>query len=571
MDLEGKYFVNAFEMVVQKLRDEEYFEEKSAVFMSAALNVENSITNEKMLVQQLMSAKYVLNKSGEKVSAKGIIVDKSVREKASELNVSMGRYVTYLAANKQSDMSLDLISEKSVQELFEIIDDNEIELDAKIIIDTDIISQTPVPVEITQQPVKTMEPVLSPTPPLVEVMTPEPISTSTPEPTPTLESTSTPVSTSTPEPTPTLEPTSTPVSTSTPEPTPTSEPTSTPVSTSTPEPTPTSEPTPTTTPSTIEVKTGTVEGEIKEGVEVPVYFEGASENGVSSCEFTLTYDREDIEVQEITTGAIVVNPGGFSTTIDSDNGTIKFTYAGETINVDGEFARIRVRIKEGAEIGFSQVKLTEESFIGGNLIGMIVTSNEDGGVEVKSTPTPEPTPEPTPPSGLYVLEDWEEYGEWTGGSWVTGDRIWSITQPINPTDEWYSHGSKSMKLPSVNTFLNMVFTDKKTLEINAKAKLRLDVYISESERFSGAEVQLKIQFGEGTQLYYSDKVTVPEGGTVTVTFDLENVQAPGDIKIPPEVTILNVNWLEFTFNGLVNNSDSTDFADIYVDYIRFEN
>ncbi len=170
-----------------------------------------------------------------------------------------------------------------------------------------------------------------------------------------------------------------------------------------------------------------------------------------------------------------------------------------------------------------------------------------------------------------MLEDWEEDGAWNESGWVTGERIWVSTGQINPTDEWYSHGSKSMKLPSVNTFLNMVFTDKKTLEINAKAKLRLDVYISESERFSGAEVQLKIQFGEGTQLYYSDKVTVPEGGTVTVTFDLENVQAPGDIKIPPEVTILNVNWLDFTFNGLVDNDGSTDYPKIYVDYIRFEN
>ena len=57
MDLDGRYFVDAFEMVVQKLKDEGDFEEKMDILMSAALNVENSIVNEEKLSKQLIKCK----------------------------------------------------------------------------------------------------------------------------------------------------------------------------------------------------------------------------------------------------------------------------------------------------------------------------------------------------------------------------------------------------------------------------------------------------------------------------------------------------------------------------------
>ncbi len=162
---------------------------------------------------------------------------------------------------------------------------------------------------------------------------------------------------------------------------------------------------------------------------------------------------------------------------------------------------------------------------------------------------------------------------WSGDGWVSGEYKWGSTQPIYTTDEWYSHESKSLKLPPLysNTFLNWSHKDEgKSLELNisAKAKLMVDVYVSDSEKFSGIEVQLEIQPDIGQNLFYSDKITVPEGEKVTLTFDLETVKTVNNEKIPPELTILKVHWIKLTFNGIIDNNDSTDYADIYIDYMR---
>ena len=90
MELDGIYFANALEMVVGKLKDERDLGEKMAVFISASLNAENNAANEEKIINQLLDAKDSLATFGENISVKGIIVDKSIREKALEHNVSMG-------------------------------------------------------------------------------------------------------------------------------------------------------------------------------------------------------------------------------------------------------------------------------------------------------------------------------------------------------------------------------------------------------------------------------------------------------------------------------------------------
>ena len=259
MDLDGRYFVDAFEMVVQKLKDERDFEEKMAILISAALNVENSIANEEKLSKQLLSAKDSLDKFGGNISIRGIIVDKDIRNKALENNVSMGRYAVYLGVNRQLDMSLDLIAEKTVHELFEIIDDNKVNLDAKIIIDTDLINLTPTPEE-TAPSIETMKPILSPTPPLAEVTTPESTPTSTPAvraPAPSPVPTTALVPTKTPAATLAPKPTSTPVKEVTPTSVPTPVTTTENMASPTPEHTPreTATPAPTSMPTTTPVTT----------------------------------------------------------------------------------------------------------------------------------------------------------------------------------------------------------------------------------------------------------------------------------------------------------------------------
>ena len=282
MDLNGRYFANAFEIVIEKIEEKGYFEEeKMNVFMSATLNDEDDTVGEEKLVEQLLSAKDSLDRFEGNIRVKGIIVDKNIRRKALEHNVTMGRYAVYLEANEYLDISIELIAEKTVDELFDIIDKNGIDLDAKIIIDTYLNSNlglTPTPGE-TGQPVETAKPTLTPAQPLVSETTPESMpkltTTSTPKPSPTqtevLEPTwvptltlspvvtptktadstikPTPVQTSEKTPSPIPTPVPTPTSTPKPTPTPVPTPTSTPKPTPTPAPTPTSTPKPTSTPT----------------------------------------------------------------------------------------------------------------------------------------------------------------------------------------------------------------------------------------------------------------------------------------------------------------------------------
>lgn len=137
VDLNDKSFINVFEMILQRVREKGHFKEgEMAVFMSATFNAEDSATVEEKLVEQMLDVKDFLERLEGNISVIGIIVDKNIREEALENNISMGRYVIYLEANKHLNMSLDLIVEKTVNELFDIIDNEGIELDAKFIINT---------------------------------------------------------------------------------------------------------------------------------------------------------------------------------------------------------------------------------------------------------------------------------------------------------------------------------------------------------------------------------------------------------------------------------------------------
>ena len=50
MDLNGRYFANAFEIVIEKIEEKGYFEEKMNVFMSATLNDEDDTVGEENLL-----------------------------------------------------------------------------------------------------------------------------------------------------------------------------------------------------------------------------------------------------------------------------------------------------------------------------------------------------------------------------------------------------------------------------------------------------------------------------------------------------------------------------------------
>ena len=75
---------------------------------------------------------------------------------------------------------------------------------------------------------------------------------------------------------------------------------------------------------------GIVEGEINKDIVIPISFEGASKIGVNSCEFILSFDPDVINVEEVIAGNIIEHSAAsFGTTINSEEGTIRFIFSDE--------------------------------------------------------------------------------------------------------------------------------------------------------------------------------------------------------------------------------------------------
>lgn len=260
-----------------------------------------------------------------------------------------------------------------------------------------------------------------------------PTASSTHTSTPTRQSTPTPTPTKAVSTAPASTPTSTPTAIKTNTPVPNTSPTMlntttptikntpvgatfTPVNTPTPTVAATMQSTPTTTPTAtpsatgLKVIVGSIEGIAGDIVIVPIRFEnvpkGAPQDnnsyGINNTDFALHYDKDVLEVVEVYSGEITVNPASnFSHHNNSANGTVTLLYSDDTatgseaIKTDGIFARVRFRIKYNAKLGFSEIRTEIGSFDDPDLKNIPATSF-NGGVNVISLATNTPTPAATP-------------------------------------------------------------------------------------------------------------------------------------------------------------------------------
>ncbi|MDP4180806.1 MAG: cohesin domain-containing protein [Bacillota bacterium] len=231
--------------------------------------------------------------------------------------------------------------------------------------------------------------------------------------------------------------------------------TETPTSTPTLEPTatPTATPTPVITAQKVVVDIGSAKGNAGETVDVPISFKGVPASGINNCDFRLLYDKDALEVLSVTPGSIVQLPAANFFSNKDIPGYISFLYNDVTqgsmqINSDGQFAVIKVKIKDTAASGDYNISLSRVGSISDSKICPILPAFNTGVITVSSAATPLPTPTPVA-SGFSVV-----IGDFSGSA---GD---TVTVPVsflgfngehlNNCDFRLSYDTKAMEVLSVD-------------------------------------------------------------------------------------------------------------------------
>ncbi|HEX9060792.1 MAG TPA: cohesin domain-containing protein, partial [Clostridia bacterium] len=149
---------------------------------------------------------------------------------------------------------------------------------------------------------------------------------------------------------------------------------------------------------------GTASGQIGDTVTVPVTFSNVS-SGINNCDFTLSYDSNNVELSAVNAGDIVTNPSvNFTSNVSNGKAVILFTdetQGTQPIAKDGVFANLTFKIKGSADAKLaSAIKLgTLGAFSDVNLNDIKVSFTSGAvmiGVPATSTPSATPVPSVTP-------------------------------------------------------------------------------------------------------------------------------------------------------------------------------
>ena len=118
-------FVDVLKSILNNYKNQLVFpEDETIVFIAAAFDGKNNYeAKEKKFLDELISLNEILEKNEVKnITIKAVIVDEKIRNEALENKISMGRYVIYQQAKSDLEISLDVVREKSIYELLEVVD-----------------------------------------------------------------------------------------------------------------------------------------------------------------------------------------------------------------------------------------------------------------------------------------------------------------------------------------------------------------------------------------------------------------------------------------------------------------
>ena len=118
-------FVDVLKSILNNYKNQLVFpEDETIVFIAAAFDGKNNYeAKEKKFLDELISLNEILEKNEVKnITIKAVIFYEKIRNEALENKISMGRYVIYQQAKSDLEISLDVVREKSIYELLEVVD-----------------------------------------------------------------------------------------------------------------------------------------------------------------------------------------------------------------------------------------------------------------------------------------------------------------------------------------------------------------------------------------------------------------------------------------------------------------
>ena len=141
---------------------------------------------------------------------------------------------------------------------------------------------------------------------------------------------------------------------------------------------------------TLSAVIGPVEGAVGKEIEVPINFTTTGLKGIMTTDFTISYDKENLEFVEAIPGEIVKDP---TTNFACNNltavGKVKFLYLtysmneAEAINTNGLFAKVKFKVKDTAKAGDYEVSLFGNPTVGDDQLKLVKTEFKSGKITVK--------------------------------------------------------------------------------------------------------------------------------------------------------------------------------------------
>ena len=141
---------------------------------------------------------------------------------------------------------------------------------------------------------------------------------------------------------------------------------------------------------TLSATIGAVEGVAGKEIEIPINFTTTGLKGIMTTDFTITYDKDNLEFVEATPGDIVKDP---TTNFACNNltavGKVKFLYLtysmeeSEAINTNGLFAKIKFKVKDTAKAGDYDIALFGNPTVGDEELKVVKAEFKPGKITVK--------------------------------------------------------------------------------------------------------------------------------------------------------------------------------------------
>lgn len=142
----------------------------------------------------------------------------------------------------------------------------------------------------------------------------------------------------------------------------------------------------------LQLTIGSLSGKPGETIEVPISLSNVPTNGIAGCDFSITFDKNNLELLEIKPGDVIKDSSKDFTSNIKDN-TVYFLFIDETstfsrlIKNNGVFAKLVFKIKSTAKGGKYQINIKSVGSFADSNIKPVTYTTKNGEITVNLVAT----------------------------------------------------------------------------------------------------------------------------------------------------------------------------------------